>query len=108
MDTDQIASADCEFAMAFTSTRRGARLARRLVAHRVDAWGHPYDSPVNETITLLAAELAANAASHGHVPGRDFHPRLTRAAGRLRVEVSDTRAERRPDPACVVLPDDDA
>jgi anti-sigma regulatory factor (Ser/Thr protein kinase) len=108
MDTDRITSPECEFAMAFTSTRRGARLARRLVAHRLDAWGHPYDSAVNETVTLLAAELVANAVSHGHVPGRDFHLRLRRAAGLLRVEVSDTRAERRPDPACVVLPDDDA
>ena len=108
VNTDQITSPDCEFAMAFSSTRRGARLARRLVAHRLDAWGHPYDSAVNETVTLLAAELSANAVSHGHVPGRDFHLRLMRAAGRVRVEVSDTRTERRPDPASAVLPDDDA
>lgn len=108
MDTDQISSPGCEFAMAFTSTRRGARLARRLVAHRLDAWGHPYDSTVNETVTLLAAELAANAVSHGHVPGRDFHLRLARTAGCLRIEVSDTRTERRPDPARAVLPNEDA
>lgn len=72
MDTDQINSSECAFAMAFTSTRRGARLARRLVAHRLNAWGHPYDSTVNETVTLLAAALAANTVSHGHVPRRDF------------------------------------
>ncbi|MCF6522811.1 ATP-binding protein [Streptomyces sp. JJ36] len=94
--------------MAFTSTRRGARLARRLVSQRLDAWGYPYDSPVNETVTLIAAELCANAVSHGHVPGRDFHLRLTSAAGSVRVEVSDTRTECRPDPALVGLPDDDA
>ena len=30
-----------EFSMRFTSTPRGARLARRLVSHRLDDWGHP-------------------------------------------------------------------
>lgn len=86
------------FAMRFTSSRRGARLARRLVAHRLDAWGHPYDSRTNETVTLIAAELCANAVRHGHVPGRDFHLRLTRRQGTFRVEVSDTRTERVPPP----------
>ncbi|WP_354671118.1 hypothetical protein [Streptomyces sp. ZSW22] len=63
--------------MCFTSTPRGARLARRLVSHRLDQWGYVYDSAANETLTLIAAELAANAVRHGHVPGRDFHLRLT-------------------------------
>nr|WP_233228271.1 ATP-binding protein [Streptomyces sp. BSE7-9] len=87
-----------EFAMAFTSTPRGARLARLFVAHCLDSWGHPHTSAVNETLTLITAELCANAVQHGRVPGRDFHIRLTTEAdgGRLRVEVSDTRAERRP------------
>lgn len=85
-----------EFAMRFTSTPRGARLARRLVSHRLDQWGHAYDSAANETLTLIAAELAANAVRHGHVRGRDFHLRLTMAADTLRVEVTDTRAERVP------------
>ncbi|MEU7468616.1 ATP-binding protein [Streptomyces sp. NPDC044984] len=87
-----------EFAMAFTSTPRGARLARLFVSHCLDAWGHPYDSHVNETLSLITAELCANAVRHGRVPGRDFHVRLAAEAdgGRLRVEVSDTRAERRP------------
>lgn len=84
------------FAMRFTSSRRGARLARRLVSHRLDTWGHPYDSAVNEAVTLIAAELCANAVRHGHVPGRDFHLRLTERAGTVRVEVSDTRTERVP------------
>ena len=84
--------------MAFTSTPRGARLARLFVAQRLDAWGYPYDSDVNETLTLITAELCANAVRHGRVPGRDFHVLLGAEAdgGRLRVEVSDTRAERRP------------
>jgi anti-sigma regulatory factor (Ser/Thr protein kinase) len=87
-----------EFAMRFTSTPRGARLARRLISHRLNEWGHPYTSPANETVTLIAAELTANAVRHGHVPGRDFHLRLAAAEGFLRVEVTDTRAERLPVP----------
>ncbi|MGI5135693.1 ATP-binding protein [Streptomyces sp. CA-106110] len=33
---------------------------------------------------------------HGHVPGRDFHLRLTATSDTLRVEVTDTRTERVP------------
>ncbi|MEV6289776.1 ATP-binding protein [Streptomyces sp. NPDC051896] len=96
-----------EFAMSFTSTLRGARLARLFVAHCLDAWGHPYDSEVNETLALITAELCANAVRHGRVPGRDFHVRLTSATnGELRLEVSDTRGERRP--AVVPPPDPEA
>ncbi|MEU6394915.1 ATP-binding protein [Streptomyces sp. NPDC046939] len=83
--------------MRFTSTPRGARLARRLVSHRLDAWGHPYTSPLNETLTLITAELTANAVHHGHVPGRDFHLSLTRTApSTYRIAVTDTRGERLP------------
>ncbi|MER5292365.1 ATP-binding protein [Streptomyces pharetrae] len=85
-----------EFTMRFTSTPRGARLARRLVSHRLDDWGHPYTTPVNETLTLITAELTANAVRHGHVPGRDFHVLLTLAGGTFRIEVTDTRTEKRP------------
>ncbi|WP_279616888.1 ATP-binding protein [Streptomyces caeruleatus] len=85
-----------EFAMQFTSTPRGARLARRLVSHRLNEWGHPYTTPTNETLTLIAAELTANAVRHGHVPGRDFHLQLTLTASTFRIEVTDTRAEKRP------------
>lgn len=85
-----------EFAMAFTSSPRGARLARRLVSHRLDAWGHPYGCRVNDTLTLITAELTANAVRHGHVAGRDFRVRLTQGAAGLRVEVTDTRTERVP------------
>nr|WP_303332616.1 ATP-binding protein [Streptomyces sp. NA02950] len=85
--------------MRFTSTARGARLARRLVSHRLAQWGYPYDSGLNETATLIAGELAANAVRHGRIPGRDFHLRLTAppfTPGPIRIEVSDTRAEKRP------------
>ncbi|MFD7918752.1 ATP-binding protein [Streptomyces sp. NPDC059740] len=82
-----------DFAMRFTSSPRGARLARRLVSHRLDTWGHPYTSTANETLTLVTAELTANAVRHGHVAGRDFHLRLTGTDELLRVEVTDTRTE---------------
>ncbi|MGW1539865.1 ATP-binding protein [Streptomyces sp. NPDC002309] len=87
------------FEMRFTSTPRGARLARRLAAHRLDTWGIPYGGGSHEAITLVVGELAANAVRHGHVSGRDFHLRLyeTGAPGAVvRIEVSDTRAERTP------------
>ncbi|MEE1766354.1 ATP-binding protein [Streptomyces sp. SP18BB07] len=95
-----------EFTMRFSSTPRGARLARRLVSDRLDVWGHPYTSTVNETLTLITAELAANAVTHGRVSGRDFEVRLTANAGTLRVEVSDTRAERLLPPCPHEPPDD--
>ncbi|MZE76264.1 SpoIIE family protein phosphatase [Streptomyces sp. SID5475] len=82
--------------MSFTATPRGARLARRLVSHRLHEWGHPYTSRVNETLTLITGELVSNAVRHGRVPGRDFRVVLTEGTGALRVEVTDTRAERVP------------
>ncbi|MFJ3336869.1 ATP-binding protein [Streptomyces sp. NPDC086766] len=85
-----------EVTMRFTSTPRGARLARRLVSRHLNDWGHPYTTLVNETLTLITAELTANAVRHGHVPGRDFHVQLTLAKGTFRIEVTDTRAEKRP------------
>ncbi|WP_432197779.1 ATP-binding protein [Streptomyces sp. bgisy027] len=85
--------------MRFSSTPRGARLARRLVSDRLDAWGHPYTSTANETLTLITAELAANAVTHGRVAGRDFEVRLSAGEEALRVAVSDTRAEHVPPPS---------
>lgn len=93
--------------MFFTSSRHGARLARRLVVRRLEEWGIPRDSDASHGIALLAGELTANAVSHGHVPGRNFHLRLTvqpppapgehRASVTVRIEVSDARGERRPE-----------
>jgi anti-sigma regulatory factor (Ser/Thr protein kinase) len=86
------------FEMRFSSSPRGARLARRLIAHRLDSWGIAYDTDANEALTLIVAELAANAVRHGHVPGRDFRLRLHIPVGgsSVRIEVTDTRAERLP------------
>ncbi|MEV7234102.1 ATP-binding protein [Streptomyces sp. NPDC051020] len=96
---DKVAYPRREFVMLFTSTPRGARLARLLVGERLAAWGHPYRSPVHDTFSLITGELCVNAVQHGHVPGRDFHVQLTETAGVLRIEVTDTRTERRPDHA---------
>ncbi|MEU0834050.1 ATP-binding protein [Streptomyces sp. NPDC005969] len=89
---------DPSFEMCFTSTPRGARLARRLAAHRLDTWGIPYGTGPHEAIVLIVAELAANAVRHGHVSGRDFRLLLhvIEAARMVRIEVTDTRTERTP------------
>ncbi|WP_308121990.1 ATP-binding protein [Streptomyces sp. TRM70350] len=97
-----------EFTMRFTSTPRGARLARRLVSHRLNEWGHPYTTEANETLTLITAELTANAVRHGHVPGRDFHLHLTLTDNTFRIEVTDTRTERHPAPPPPSTPAPDA
>ncbi|MCP3767703.1 ATP-binding protein [Streptomyces sp. MAR25Y5] len=88
------------FTLRFSSTPRGARLARRMCGHRLGAWGVPYGSDAHDVVTLVAAELCANAVRHGHVAGRDFHLLLTAdtATGTVRIEVSDTRGERLPAP----------
>ncbi|MFE4054330.1 ATP-binding protein [Streptomyces sp. YIM B13518] len=86
------------FTMRFSSTPRGARLARRMCEHCLDAWGVPYDSDAHDALTLVAAELCANAVRHGHVAGRDFRLRLTAtpATRTVRIEVTDTRGESLP------------
>ncbi|MEU6181032.1 ATP-binding protein [Streptomyces coeruleorubidus] len=101
---------DPTFAMRFTSTPRGARLARRLAAVRLDVWGIPYDTDAHDAIVLIVAELTANAVRHGHVPGRDFHLSLkvTARTRTARVEVTDTRAEHvPPHPTALLAPDID-
>ncbi|MFJ9586581.1 ATP-binding protein [Streptomyces acidicola] len=96
--TSDRATLDRTFEMRFTSTPRGARLARRLAAICLDEWGIPYGTDPHDAIVLILAELTDNAVRHGNVPGRDFHLRLHAAPeGRtVRVEVTDTRAERHP------------
>lgn len=96
------------FAQRLSSTRRGARLARLLVAERLTAW--EVSPSVAERAVWISAELAANAVLHGHVQGRDFRVALTcePVSGGLRIEVTDPRGERLPalpsDPE--VLPSD--
>ncbi|THA70380.1 ATP-binding protein [Streptomyces sp. A0958] len=92
------------FTQRFSSTPRGARLARRLALHQLDAWGVPHGTTASDTVAVLVAELAANAVTHGRVPGRDFEL-VVRLTGRtLRIEVSDARGERRPPAGGVTEP----
>ncbi|MFF1303383.1 ATP-binding protein [Streptomyces sp. NPDC058307] len=81
------------FAQRLSATPRGARLARHLALSQLPAWGIPYDSPTADAVAVIVAELAANAVTHGRVPGRDFELRLSLVTGGVRVEVTDTRGE---------------
>lgn len=84
------------FLQRFSSTPRGARLARHLALHQLHSWGVPHGTEASETAAVLVAELAANAVTHGLVPGRDFELRLVLEPGKLTVDVSDPRGECRP------------
>lgn len=90
MNTQIWDSADA-FGARLAATPRGARQARRLTVEKLAAWGVPPDAPA-----LIVAELAANAVTHGRVPGRDFRIGLTLGDGVLRIEVVDTRGDRVP------------
>jgi hypothetical protein len=57
------------FTQRLSATPRGARLARRLVGSRLQAWGIPYGSDVSDRAAVIVGELAANAVTHGRVPG---------------------------------------
>ncbi|MFD8801807.1 ATP-binding protein [Streptomyces atroolivaceus] len=84
-----------EFFQRFSATRRGARLARLLAALQLIEWGHPRGTGDHDAVTIVVAELAANAVLHGRVPGRDFalFVRHDDTRSVIRVEVSDTRSE---------------
>ncbi|GGW77864.1 ATP-binding protein [Streptomyces griseoloalbus] len=91
-----------QFSVPLSATRRGARLARLLAAEQLGAWEVPLDPA-----RLVVAELAANAALHGRVPGRSFRLTLmVTAHGVLRIEVTDTRGEALP--ACRDAPSEPA
>ncbi|MGW0959913.1 ATP-binding protein [Streptomyces gelaticus] len=92
----QLAVSQLVFTQLLSSTRRGARLARLLGVAQLRSWGAPQG--LTERAELVVAELAANAALHGCVPGRSFRLTLTFDAspGRLRVDVTDARGDRWP------------
>lgn len=94
--TPQIHATARTFAQRLSSTRRGARLARLLAVERLTAWD--ISPRVIERAEHVVAQLAANAALHGRVQGRDFLLALTLddAAGTLRISVSDMRGEHLP------------
>jgi anti-sigma regulatory factor (Ser/Thr protein kinase) len=81
--------------LRLSSTRRGAHLARKLAVQQLAEWtGLPHDADVTQAAALVTAELAANAITHGRVPGRDFRLTLRLLPDAVRIEVTDTRPER--------------
>ncbi|MGW2699906.1 ATP-binding protein [Streptomyces sp. NPDC001340] len=98
--TDEPDTPARQLSLRFSSTRRGARLARQLATQQFTQWtGLPHDSDPTRTVALVTAELAANATRHGSLPGRDFRLALLLLPYALRIEVTDTRPERHPGPA---------
>ncbi|MFD5566442.1 ATP-binding protein [Streptomyces cadmiisoli] len=79
------------FTQRLSSTPRGARLARYLALNQLVAWGVPRGTDLLDIVAVVVAELAANAVTHGRVPGRDFELRLALVPGSVRIEVTDTR-----------------
>jgi anti-sigma regulatory factor (Ser/Thr protein kinase) len=79
------------FTQRLSPTPRGARLARHLALNQLHAWGIPHRSDASDAAAVIVAELAANAVTHGRVPGRDFELRLSLVTGSVRIEVTDTR-----------------
>ncbi|MEU3470621.1 ATP-binding protein [Streptomyces sp. NPDC006687] len=80
-----------QFDIRLPATPLGAGRARRIAVDRIASWGLPTDGP-----GLIVAELAANAVTHGRVPGRDLRVLLTLTGEALRIEVVDTRRDRVP------------
>ncbi|MFF0461173.1 ATP-binding protein [Streptomyces mexicanus] len=77
--------------LQLSPTPRGARLARLIATEQLRSWGLPLHPAEH-----IVAELAANAATHGRVPGRDFRLLLYVVGDTLRIEVTDTRGDRLP------------
>ncbi|WMX45599.1 ATP-binding protein [Streptomyces roseicoloratus] len=82
-----------QFGIQLSATPRGARLARLLAVEQLRSWGL---EAVADATAQIVAELAANAVTHGRVPGRDFRLALVANGAVLRIEVTDTRADRLP------------
>lgn len=88
----ELAHPTLAFMVLLSPTRRGARLARLLATEQLRTWGI-----LSDAATHVIAELAANAATHGRVPGRNFRLTLHVVGDTLRIEVTDTRRERLPE-----------
>ncbi|MFE4825520.1 ATP-binding protein [Streptomyces sp. NPDC056672] len=90
------------FRLTFATSRNGAHAAR----HAAERWlADQRDCPEvaagdedAATVSLLVAELIANAALHGRVQGRHARLALTLTSGTLRIEVTDARGDRLPAP----------
>ncbi|MGI5376299.1 ATP-binding protein [Streptomyces sp. CA-251387] len=91
--TAQLGNPIRNFSVQLSPTPRGARLARLLATEQLRSWGLPLDPAAH-----VVAELAANAVTHGRIPGRDFLLLLYVVGDTVRIEVTDTRADRLPHP----------
>ncbi|MGW2817811.1 ATP-binding protein [Streptomyces sp. NPDC001415] len=80
-----------EFSVQLSCTRRGARIARVLAAEQLRSWEGGF-----EAAEYVVGELAANAALHGRVPGRDLRLLLRDDGATLRIEVTDAQGDRLP------------
>jgi anti-sigma regulatory factor (Ser/Thr protein kinase) len=94
--TPQLCATARTFAQRLSSTRRGARLARLLAVEQLRSW--PVSPGVADRAEQIVAELAANAALHGCVQGRDFQLALAldTTTATLRIAVTDARGEQPP------------
>ncbi|MFE4665414.1 ATP-binding protein [Streptomyces sp. NPDC056716] len=88
------------FTALLAPTPLGARLARHHTIEQLHTWGLPLDPAEH-----IVAELAANAAVHGRVPGRSFRLLLYVVGDTLRIEVSDTRGDDLPRTQGHTVPD---
>ncbi|MDF3301035.1 ATP-binding protein [Streptomyces tropicalis] len=82
------------FGVLLSPTPRGARLARLLATEWLRS--RELAQHIVDLAEHVVAELAANAASHGRVTGRDFRLALLAGDGTLRIEVTDTRGDALP------------
>ncbi|MEV7777058.1 ATP-binding protein [Kitasatospora sp. NPDC088351] len=81
---------------------KGAAVCRRIARHQLTSWR--LDATATEPFhaaLLIIAEFAANACTHGRLPGRRFELSLTltttpEGGTVLRIEVSDCRGDRLP------------
>ncbi|MCJ1678604.1 ATP-binding protein [Streptomyces sp. APSN-46.1] len=67
------------------------------------AWGYP---DLAGDVTLLTSELTTNALLHGSLRDRHLRVGLHLAGAVLRIEVTDPKGERRPEPRAVVADDE--
>ncbi|MFJ9839727.1 ATP-binding protein [Kitasatospora sp. NPDC101155] len=88
--------------ITLAGTPKGAAICRRIARRQLTTSGlnSTHTEPFHSAL-LIVAELAANAITHGRVPGRGFelHLALTTTARRgttLRIEISDPRGDRLP------------
>lgn len=92
-----------QFACEVDSTPQGVRHARQWVARRLADWGCGPDSEVSGDAALVVGELAANATAHGCVDDSRFRVRVAMlpdagAPRVLRIDVTDAREDRLPQP----------